>query len=221
MWVKFLTGGQAVNLTAGITDVHVSRRNDIGGLDISPDGTQIAFPAGPQDANLTQLSTYVVGAPLGGAPRKLIDGGLGARWSPDGTKLAYVVPGGSAGDSLRVSDADGGNARKIVPLSGGIHTHWPAWSGNGEYVYFIRSITTQNLEPSEIYRVRAAGGSARARRDDDTARRLSGPRQGRQRSAVQREPDKFRAGALVDAGQRHPGADYDRRRRLRRGAAVD
>src|SRR4029079_10553075 len=33
VWVKFLTGGEAVNLTAGVADVHVPRRNDIGGLD--------------------------------------------------------------------------------------------------------------------------------------------------------------------------------------------
>jgi Tol biopolymer transport system component len=162
LWVKFRTGGEAVNLTAGLQDVHVARRNDVGGLDISPDGSQILFPAGPPNAAPTQQSMYVIGAPLGGAPRKLISFGLGARWSPDGKKLVYVVPGGSAGDSLQVSDADGGDARTIVPLVGGVHTHFPAWSADGEYIYFTRATSTQNLEPSEIYRVRAAGGTAEA-----------------------------------------------------------
>ena len=162
VWVKFLTGGEAVNLTGAIPDFYVARRNDIGGLDISPDGSEIVFPGGPKGAGPTEISTFVIGAPLGGTPRKLLSGATGARWSPDGKKLLYVAPGGSAGDGLWVADADGRNARTIVPVSGGIHMHWPAWSGDGDYIYFIRSITTQNLEPSEIYRVRATGGAPEA-----------------------------------------------------------
>ena len=50
VWVKFLTGGEAVNLTSAIQDLYVARRNDIGGLDISPDGSEVVFPAGPKGA---------------------------------------------------------------------------------------------------------------------------------------------------------------------------
>jgi Tol biopolymer transport system component len=162
VWVKFLSGGEAVNLTARIPDLYVSPRNDIGGLDISPDGTQILFPAGPRGALASQMSTYVIGAPLGGAPRKLIAGAMGARWSPDGQKLLYVNPGGSAGDSLSVSDVSGDNARTVVPLAGGIHVHWPAWSADGQSIYYIRSVATQNMEPAEICRVPISGGSPEA-----------------------------------------------------------
>ena len=158
VWVKFLSGGEAANLTATLADLHVARRNDIGGLDISPDGSEIAFSAGPLGAGPTQLSTYVIGAPLGGTSRKLIAGGVGARWSPDGKRLVYVTAGGSAGDALMVSDASGANARTLVPVSGGVHMHWPAWSADDEYIYVIRGISTQNLEPSEIYRVSVASG---------------------------------------------------------------
>ena len=159
VWVKFLTGGEAMNLTGGLADLFPPRRNDIGGLDISPDGSQLLFAAGPPEATPAQLSTYVIGAPLGGAPRKLIDGGVGARWSPDGKRLVYVIAGGSAGDSLVVADAEGGNAHVVVPVSGGVHAHWPAWSADGNYIYFIRGISTLNNDPSEIVRVAAAGGT--------------------------------------------------------------
>src|SRR5580765_2757523 len=162
VWVKFLSGGEAVNLTSSIPDLHVSPRNDIGGLDISPDGTQISFPAGAKNAPPSQLSTYVIGAPLGGAPRKLITGGAGARWSPDGQKLVYVNPSGSAGDSLLVFDVSGEPSRTVVPLVGGIHLHWPAWSADGQSIYYIRSVASQNMEPSEIYRVPISGGSPEA-----------------------------------------------------------
>jgi TolB protein len=161
VWVKFLSGGEAVNLTASFPDLHVSPRNDIGGLDISPDGTQISFPAGAEGAPPSQLSTYVIGAPLGGAPRKLIKG-AGMRWSPDGQKLLYVNPSGSSGDSLRVSDVSGEDEREVVPLAGGIHLHWPAWSADGQSIYYVRSVASQNMEPSEIYRVPISGGSPEA-----------------------------------------------------------
>ncbi len=160
VWVKFLAGGEAVNLTRNIPDLYVTPHNDIGGLDISPDGTQILFSAGPKGAVASELSSYVLSAPLGGPPRKLIGGGVAARWSPDGTKVVFVKAGGSAGDSLVVADANGNNAREIVPLGGGIHTHWPTWSPDGLFIYYIRSIVTQNMEPSEIYRVPVSGGAS-------------------------------------------------------------
>jgi Tol biopolymer transport system component len=167
IYVKFLTGGVAVNLTAGAGNVQVLPRDDVGVLDVSPDGTQIAFaaaPAGATDAytntGAVLSSTYVIGAPLGGMPRLLIEGAVGARWSPDGSRLIYIKPGGSAGDALWVADADASNAREILPVSGGVHAHWPSWSADGKYVYYIRSVAPWNVEPSEIYRVPAAGGAA-------------------------------------------------------------
>ncbi len=165
--VKFLSGGASVNLTTGVRDLQVISRDDTGTLDVSPDGTQIAFAAAPAGANqafgssgATQVSTYVIGAPLGGTPRLMVAGALCVRWSPNGAKLVYMKPGGSAGDALWVSDADGGNAKEILPVSGGLHAHWPAWSADGAFIYYIRSVVPWNVEPSEIYRVPVTGGPA-------------------------------------------------------------
>lgn len=36
--------------------------------------------------------------------------------------------------------------------------HWPAWSADGRQIYFTYSPSTVNWEPTEIYRVSAAGG---------------------------------------------------------------
>jgi eukaryotic-like serine/threonine-protein kinase len=156
--VRFVSGGQTVNLTAGMTDISVAPRRDIGGLDISPDGTLIVFDAGPPAAIASQQSSYVIPAPLGGTPRKLVTRGLAVRWSPDGQRIAYMVPGGSAGDSLWVADASGEHPRELLPVSGGIHAHWPAWSADGQYVFFHRGVNSSGLEPTEIWRVPVAGG---------------------------------------------------------------
>jgi Tol biopolymer transport system component len=156
--VKYLNGGQTVNLTANEHEVEVAFLPDIGTLDISPDGALIAFGGGAKGAATNQLSTYVLPAPLGGTPRKLVDHGLALRWSPDGRRIAYIKPGWGAGDSLWVADANGEHPREIMRASGGIHAHWPAWSADSRFVYFNYSVNTGNLEPVEVFRVPADGG---------------------------------------------------------------
>jgi Tol biopolymer transport system component len=159
VWVKFIAGGDAVNLTAA-TDVVVQSADFIGGLDISPDGTQIAFSATRAGEPQTTQSTWVIPAPLGGVPRRMLtDGMQGMRWSRDGKRIAYVVAGGSLGDAIVVADADGQNPREIVPRSSARHMHWLRWSPDGEYLYFNFGIQNWNVEPTSVYRVRSSGGA--------------------------------------------------------------
>ncbi|MEP6994233.1 MAG: LpqB family beta-propeller domain-containing protein [Acidobacteriota bacterium] len=158
VWVKFITGGEAVNLTEK-TGLTTAVRSEIGGLDISPDGSQLAFGASEVGASLFEYTTWVMPAPLGGLPRKLLERGMGARWSPDGKRLAYIRPGGGAGDGLIVSDATGGNAKELQ--SSNLHIHAPAWSSDGSRIYYLKSAATLNEEPSEIWSVGADGGGAK------------------------------------------------------------
>jgi serine/threonine-protein kinase len=157
VWVKYVAGGDPVNLTA--TSEFALSQSDLGGLAVSPDGASIAFDAGVVDAGAAPFTSWIVPAPLGGVPRKLIANGRAVRWSPDGKRIVYVSPGGSSGDSLWVADADGGNPREIAPRRGGIHRHWPTWSADGRSVYFNNSVVTNNVEPSELYRVDGDGGT--------------------------------------------------------------
>jgi Tol biopolymer transport system component len=160
VWVQFLSGGAPINLTAGAPDLFVSSLGEVGGLDISPDGTQIVFAAGTEPRGLaTNLASYVVPAPLGGVPRKFLPRGIATRWSPDGSRVVSVLPGGSAGDSLVVADASGENQRVVLPVKGGLHFHWPAWSADGTAIHFTRSLVSANAEPTEIWRVPADGGA--------------------------------------------------------------
>ena len=158
VWVRFLSGGDPINLTA-TTTLAIQSRTDLGGLAISPDGSSIAFDAGAtRDTPAPEFDAWVIPAPLGGAPRKVVQLGRALRWSPDGTQIAFVRPGGSAGDALFVARSDGGSPREVVALRGAMHIHWPVWSHDGRHIYFIYSISTASREPASIYRVAAAGG---------------------------------------------------------------
>ncbi len=155
VWVKFIAGGDPANLTA-TADIEVQAQDYIGGLEVSPDGTQIAFQAqGPRQTG----AGWVIPAPLGGVPRRVLaTGNSGLRWSPDGKRIAYVKTGGSLGDALMVADADGQNEREIAKRQGARHIHWIRWSPDGGFVYFNHGPQNFNIEPTEIFRVAAAGG---------------------------------------------------------------
>ena len=156
VWVKFIAGGNPVNLTA-TADLTVQSQDGIGGLAVSPDGSQIAFQAQARG----QLSGgWVIQAPLGDAPRRLLPlGSSGMQWSPDGKRIAYVKTGGPLGDALMVADADGQNEVEIVKREGARHVHWVRWDSAGKFVYFNYGFANANGEPTEIFRVPASGGA--------------------------------------------------------------
>ena len=158
VWVKFLAGGEAANLTAS-AGLDISTTTGIAGLEISPDGTRIAVMANPRGSN-SAFATWEIPAPLPGVPRKLLDPGLvGMRWSPDGRAMTFIRAGAAAGDALWVADADGANQRELIPARNGIHIHWPTMSSDG-FVFFIRTITTiANLDQAEIWKISARGGT--------------------------------------------------------------
>ncbi|HEX8031945.1 MAG TPA: LpqB family beta-propeller domain-containing protein [Vicinamibacterales bacterium] len=159
VWVKFIAGGDPANLTAN-AGVEVQSTDYISGIDVSPDGSQIALTA---IGTAQRAASWVMPAPLGGVPRRILrDGNAGLSWSPDGKRIAFVRTGGPLGDAVVISDPDGQNESIIVERKGALHAHWLRWSADGRYVYFNRGPQNFNIEPTEIYRVPATGGPVEA-----------------------------------------------------------
>jgi eukaryotic-like serine/threonine-protein kinase len=114
LMVRYVNGGEAVSLTRG-AGLQLPVRTDIGGPAISPDGSLIAFDAGAKPGTPANLfDSWVIPAPLGGIPRKMVERGRSLRWSPDGTHIVYVRAGAAAGDAIYVANADGSDERIVV-----------------------------------------------------------------------------------------------------------
>ena len=92
---------------------------------------------------------------LGGQPKPYLEGVAEFDWSPDGSRLAYHTPG--PGDPLFVSD--GGRrpgSRPIYTAPAGLHSHFPLWSPDARFIYFVQGQLPDKLD---IWRIPSAGGT--------------------------------------------------------------
>lgn len=105
---------------------------------ISPDARTVLYAVRTTDieANRRTTRTFAMSA-AGGTPRAFPDDrttAAEARWSPDGSKVAYI-----SGGQLWVAEAGGANARQLTHLAGG--ASGPVWSGAGDRIAFVSSVT--------------------------------------------------------------------------------
>ena len=133
IWVTQVGTGSAVNLTQGKTG---NLDGLVRALGFSGDGSQIWF----HDADVTTPLRIL---PLmGGAPRVFLASSpvktppWNVAWSPDGNRLVYHTADG--GDPMFVTDRTGANPRQILIDKPGFHNHYPVWSRDGQWIYFVR-----------------------------------------------------------------------------------
>ncbi len=153
VWVTQVGSGQFHNLTNGAVPdlVNPSVRT----LGFSPDGSLVTFwERGPETAKENRISIWAAPT-LGGPPRPYLEGVAEYDWSRDGRSLAYHTPG--PGDPLYVTKGEvDRTARPIFAAPTGLHSHFPLWSRDGEFLYFVQGSLPDKLD---IWRVRATGGS--------------------------------------------------------------
>jgi Tol biopolymer transport system component len=148
VWVMDADGSDKARLTTG-------RRDDTW-PQWSPDGTQIAWSKSRADSAWGEL--YVMNAD-GTEKRLVVSGRTGAaRWSPDGSRIAYTAwPGCEGCDTeIRVVDPATGETRAIA--DGETNESSPGWSPDGSRIVFSRATAD---EESEIFTVAADGTDER------------------------------------------------------------
>ena len=93
---------------------------------------------------------------LGGDMRPhLGDEAVNADYSPDGTRVVYHT--GGEGDPMFVADADGQNRQLLSRLGPGEHQHFPTWSADGDWIFFVRG--DPGTQEMDLWRVRPDGSS--------------------------------------------------------------
>jgi Tol biopolymer transport system component len=153
VWVTQAGSGQFHNLTRGSATnlVNPSVRT----LGFSPDGSLVTYwtrkQGGPSD---DQISTWAVPT-LGGESRPYLDGAAEFDWSRDGTQLAFHTPG--PGDPLFVTNGTRQPGdRPIFMAPAGLHSHFPLWSRDSKFIYFVQGTPPDKLD---IWRIRSNGGT--------------------------------------------------------------
>ena len=114
----------------------------VGDPQLSPDGTRVVFVVTTIDAEADEYRSRLWLVPTDGSapPRPLTSGekaDTAPRWSPDGTKIAFLSTRGGK-PQLYILPIDGGEARKVTDQSEGAGE--AAWSPDGKRLAFIATV---------------------------------------------------------------------------------
>jgi Tol biopolymer transport system component len=151
VWITRVGTNEFRNLTQGRNIPQFSPETSV--LGFSPDGSQVHF-TGEIKAGERTSDRWTVPV-LGGAVRPLMDGAIEFAWAPDGKSFAYRTS--EPGDPVSVRDATGDKVRQLLVSAAGEHNHFPTWSPDGTFLYFLHG--TSVVDSMAIWRVPAAGGT--------------------------------------------------------------
>jgi dipeptidyl aminopeptidase/acylaminoacyl peptidase len=108
---------------------------------ISPDGRSVVYTLTTTDLdeNASASDLWMVTGD-GGEPQRISDrryGGRSARWSPDGTEIAYITTRGGS-PQIRVYRPAGRRSRQLTDLPAGVDG--VIWAPTGEHLAFVSDV---------------------------------------------------------------------------------
>jgi Tol biopolymer transport system component len=153
VWVTQVGMGRSYNLTRGAAGelINPSLRT----LGFSPDGTLVTFWARrPGRPNQSAISVWGVPV-LGGQPTPYLEAAAEFDWSADGSRLVYHTPG--PGDPMYVREpGQAADPRQVFSAPAGLHAHFPVWSPDGAFIYFVLGTLPDRMD---IWRIRPEGST--------------------------------------------------------------
>jgi serine/threonine protein kinase len=148
LWVGQVGTNQFRNITQG--KYSIGRQVVNWTSSFSVDGSEVIIPQGPFGQAL--LTPF-----LGGPMRPFLKPKEGNfRWSQDGTRLVHAFA--ENGDPLFISEPDGTNPIQVFQSRPGEHNHFPIWSPDGRWIYFVHGVI--DTEEWDLWRIPASGGPA-------------------------------------------------------------
>lgn len=152
VWVTQVGTGQFHNLTHG--SVKELQNPSVRTPGFSPDGSLVTFWARVGSGSAASIGVWAVPT-LGGDVKQYLDRIAEYDWSRDGSHLAYHTT--DSGDPLYVSDGNlHANDRPLYKAGIGVHCHFPIWSPDGRYIYFVMGEPPDNWD---IWRIPSSGGN--------------------------------------------------------------
>jgi len=147
VWLTQVGTGRLINLTQGKAGPLPGPLRSVG---FSGDGSEIWIGGGDVGMRLRLM-------PLtGGAPRNFLgEETANLAWSPDGERIVYHTF--TKGDPMFVADRSGANARQIFGDRPGLHNHFPVWSPDGRWIYFVHG--TPATKEMDLWRINPDGGN--------------------------------------------------------------
>lgn len=151
VWVTQVGSGQFLNLTHGT--IQELTNPSVRTISFSPDAALVSFWVRERDAsNPGRIGVWTVPT-LGGPLRPYLKDVAELDWSSDGSRLAYHTSG--SGDPLFIRDRNQSADRKILEAPPGLHAHFPVWSPDDAFIYFVQGVLPDEMD---IWRIRPAGG---------------------------------------------------------------
>ncbi len=151
---SFLLCAAASAAKRGVTPEDYFAFENIADPRISPDGRQVAYVFSTIDLkqNRRVTSIWLIPSAGAGTPRRITAEGFNAnspRWSPDGTRLAFLSSRGEAGGrpQIHVMRMDGGEALPVSRLKNGVTSY--QWSPQGDrFVAVSQSGPSDSVAPA-------------------------------------------------------------------------
>jgi Tol biopolymer transport system component len=149
-WLTQIGSNRYRNLTDG--KVPQLSNPSIRSVAFSPDGSLVSIWTRNGDGSKPE-DFQLLGAPTSGGPLKVyLPEAAEADWSPDGSRLVFHIT--APGDPMFVRAAGEVSAHQIYVASPGVHCHFPTWSPDGKYIYFVRGEPPAHWD---VWRLRPSG----------------------------------------------------------------
>jgi len=149
-WISELGSGAYRNLTHG--NVRDLVNPSIRTLGFSADSSLVSIwtrrPDGSQPGDVSILAAPTAG----GALRPYLREAAEFDWSRDGERLVYHTT--APGDPLFVRESGKVGDRRIYVAPAGVHCHFPLWSADDAFIYFVRGVPPDDWD---IWRIQPSG----------------------------------------------------------------
>jgi Tol biopolymer transport system component len=122
-------------------------------LGFSPDATLVSIWTRQADGSRPDDITLQAAPTTGGSLRPYLARAAEFDWSHDG-RLVYHTT--APGDPMFVQERDQGVTRQLYVAPSGVHCHFPVWSPDDLFIYFVRGVPPDEWD---IWRVRANEGT--------------------------------------------------------------